>query len=372
LSDANQGFKAHAFHPSLGTEVADGRIVFDQWNFRFESHLICLEIPYGHLQIEFGKAADEKIHFRNEHEPDWFVYTSDSNILEHRALVSRTHTRNQIVEARSQTQLKKTLVVTGVVLGICGLLIVCFSLGMNYMVRSIVRGVPVSVEQQYGDALVAELLTNGFIREDAKLSAQVTKVADPIVGVLPKSDFRFTFHAIEEAVPNAFAAPGGHIFVTTGLLDLSKRPEELAGVLTHEIAHVMERHSVRGVVSDAGPALIFSLFLRSGNRAVQLMTDSSEEIVQQSFSQKYELEADDKGWEYLRAARIDPRGQIDILKRLKIVEEKLAKKFGKPIQAFSSHPATDKRIKRLEAKWRKLKAKNDFVELPPMIETKPQ
>lgn len=365
MNTLNQGFLAHAFHPSLGSEVADGRIVFDAWHFRFESESLQLQVPYEQLQIEFDE-SEERIQFRHQDEPDWFVYTPDARILEHRSLLSHTHTRNQIQARRSQAQLKKALTVTGVVLGVCCVLVMCFSLAMNYMIRSLVHGVPVSTEQQFGDALVAEMLTGGEWIEVTNLTAQVTKTVQPLVNALPKSDFKLTFHAIKEELPNAFAAPGGHIFVTTGLLTLAKSPEELAGVLTHEIAHVTERHSVRGMISDAGPALIFSVFLRSGNGAVQLMTGSSEEIVAQSFSQKYEFEADDKGWEYLLAAKIDPRGQIEILKRLKTVEEQLAKKHGKPIQAFSSHPATEKRIKRLEAKWKKLKVKDAFVELSPM------
>jgi predicted Zn-dependent protease len=328
--------------------------------------LIQLQIPYEHLQIEFGESHGERIQFRHDNEEDWFIYTWHTDVLEHRALLAHSHTRNQIEATRSQAQLKKAIKLTAVVLGVCLVLSFGFSAGMNYMTRSIVRHVPLSAEQQYGDELVADMLTNGIVIEDTRLSAEVTKAVQPLVNVLPNTGLKLTFHAVEQEMPNAFAAPGGHIFVTTGLVELAKRPEELLGVITHELAHVTERHSVRGVVSDAGPALIFSVFLRSGNGAVQLMTDSSAEIVQQSFSQKYELEADDKGWEYLLAAKIDPRGQIEILKRLKVVEEKLAKKYGKPIQAFSSHPATDKRIKRLEGKWRKLKVKDGFAPLPAM------
>jgi putative metalloprotease len=84
--------------------------------------------------------------------------------------------------------------------------------------------------------------------------------------------------------------------------------------------------------------------------------------VHQSFSQEYEKEADDYGWDYLVAANIDPRGMIDIFQRLKTVEaaEGLSEIVPK---AFQSHPDIDKRIARLKAKWKKLPRKTGFIEL---------
>jgi predicted Zn-dependent protease len=83
-------------------------------------------------------------------------------------------------------------------------------------------------------------------------------------------------------------------------------------------------------------------------------------LVRQSFSQQYELEADDVGWKYLVKARIDPRGLADMLKKLQAEQDSMG--FGQlGLGAFSSHPATAKRIHRLDAKWNKLKDKSGFI-----------
>ena len=82
-------------------------------------------------------------------------------------------------------------------------------------------------------------------------------------------------------------------------------------------------------------------------------------LVSQSFSQEYELEADAVGWDYLVKAKIDPRGMIDMLTKLKIEQDHM-RSSGLEIQAFSSHPATAKRIRILERKWEKLKDKDTF------------
>ena len=87
-------------------------------------------------------------------------------------------------------------------------------------------------------------------------------------------------------------------------------------------------------------------------------------MLTQGFSQEYESEADEVGWNYLVAANLDPRGMIGIFKKFKTNEEKEKKADTVP-QAFQSHPALQRRIARLEAKWKKLSRKSGFEELEP-------
>ena len=131
-------------------------------------------------------------------------------------------------------------------------------------------------------------------------------------------------------------------------------------MLAHEIAHVTQKHGFRKIISEAGPYLIVQVFLGGGRGTAGLLGGSSQLLVRQSFSQEYELEADDVGWNYLVKARIDPRGLADMLKKLQAEQNKLG--FGQfSLGAFSSHPATMKRIQRLDAKWDKLKDKSGFI-----------
>jgi beta-barrel assembly-enhancing protease len=128
------------------------------------------------------------------------------------------------------------------------------------------------------------------------------------------------------------------------------------------VAHVTKRHSIRHQIAAAGPALLFRVFLGGGGGFAGLLSGGSELLVERSFSQDYETEADDAAWDYLLAARIDPRGLAGMLRKLQEVEER--DRFLDIPQAFSTHPATSKRIKRLDAKWRKLKNPPEFIELP--------
>jgi predicted Zn-dependent protease len=89
------------------------------------------------------------------------------------------------------------------------------------------------------------------------------------------------------------------------------------------------------------------------------MTEVSGELISQSFSRKHESEADDVGWDYLVAANVNPHGMIDMFKKLNEGE------FPEPgaLEAFSSHPALQKRIRHLEERWEKLPGKTDFLVL---------
>ena len=103
---------------------------------------------------------------------------------------------------------------------------------------------------------------------------------------------------------------------------------------------------------------------------LNVLSENSGLLIQQSFSQEYETEADDVGWQYLVDANIDPRGMTNLFLKLKGYE--MSRKLPQLTpQAFNSHPALDKRIARLEAKWKKLPRKTGFLELKPLEPAKP-
>ena len=125
---------------------------------------------------------------------------------------------------------------------------------------------------------------------------------------MPAGETQFTFHVVESEYPNAFALPGGHIVITTALLRLADRPEELLGVIAHEMAHITQHHHARKIISAAGPLVIFGIFFHSRDQTLDVLSSGSGLLVTQGFSQEYELEADDFGWKYLVTANIDPAG----------------------------------------------------------------
>ena len=359
MSEDKSTFVAHASNSRLGIEAAAGRIVFDRWRMRFESSAAALELPLARLEIQMGESEDACIYFSDPELADWSICTFDSEILKQGPLLKQAHTRRQIKEFQNQGDVKWRLKITLWFLAGFAMIALVVSTMMGIMVRSLVARIPAKWEQDLGDARLAELKQDETFIQDPKLLAKLDRAVVPLVAQLSRSQIQYTFYIMEEPFPNAFALPGGHVIVTTRLLELADRPEELAGVVAHEIAHVTQKHEFRQAISSFGPYLLFKLFAGNRGGLLGLLGGSSQLLVSRSFSQEYELEADAVGFQSLVDAHIDPRGLAGMLMKFKAMQRGMG---AEPmIQAFSSHPATEKRIRRLEAKWKKLKNQTGFI-----------
>jgi beta-barrel assembly-enhancing protease len=350
-----------AYDSRRGEEWFSGQLTVDGYTLHFFSEAANLEIPLVRLQIEVDKTDGTQVFFRDQNVPEVCISTYDAAILGHRALRGQAHTRNQIEALQSFRELKQRLKITGAFIVGFALLAVAVSLLLGFMVRSLAARIPPEFEQEFGDSVLAEFKEEETFLQDAKLQEKLEHAAAPLIAALPKSPLQYKFYVVDDPLPNAFALPGGHVVATTRLLELSDRPEEIAGVVAHEIAHVRLKHSFRQTISSVGPYLLFRLFVEGGGGVVGVLGGSSQLLIHQGFSQDYELEADSAAWDYLVAARIDPRALASMLKKLDEEQRIFDKLPGlKEPSAFSSHPTTEKRIRRLEAKWRKLKDKSAF------------
>lgn len=182
------------------------------------------------------------------------------------------------------------------------------------------------------------------------------------------SQYRYRFHVAKSDVVNAFAVPGGIIVVHTGLIDATRRPEELAGVLAHEVQHVEQRHSLEAMVKDLGLRGLWVLV--TGDVGGGLIGQAALELTSLSFSRDAEAEADAEGFDELVEAGIDPSGMADFF----VI---MAKQEGAavPPPFLSTHPASEDREAALRARVQALELRN-FLPLqmgqwPPRAEAAP-
>jgi predicted Zn-dependent protease len=178
-------------------------------------------------------------------------------------------------------------------------------------------------------------------------SGPAYNAAQNIVAQLTKgSRYRYQVHITQDDTLNAFAMPGGIVVIHTGLIAATKRPEELAGVLAHEIQHVELRHSIRGMVKELGLRGLWSAV--TGDIGATLAGKAALEMTSLKFSRDDESEADDKGFDALVAAGIDPTGMPAFFKTM---SEKSA---DAPAAFLSSHPLSVDREKELQQRVEKL------------------
>jgi Zn-dependent protease with chaperone function len=352
-----QRYEAYAFHPSLGQEPISGTISFTSRSLTFQGGETLIEIPLSQLQAEFDSAGEGRIIFRNSNDADWTIATLNTEPLEARSVPQIDALAQQLESQLTRRELSRRARLVVVFLAGCTLVFWLGMLVVGAMVRSIVAKIPPEVENQQGEKAFEELEHYVKFIEDSNVVSQLAATAEPLLRTMPPSQ-EWHFYIIDSRVPNAFALPGGHIMVTSSLLRLAERPEQVLGVIAHELAHVTQKHAFRQRVASAGPILVLQVFLGGRNGAATAVAGGSALLIVQSFSQEYEKEADEVGWNYLVAANIDPRGMTEMFRKFKSKEHS-----SMVPKAFQSHPDTERRIARLEKKWKKLPRKSDFIEL---------
>ncbi|WP_430474198.1 M48 family metalloprotease [Thalassospira lucentensis] len=182
------------------------------------------------------------------------------------------------------------------------------------------------------------------------LPAYVTEIGEKLVAVSEAPDQKFTFTILDSPVVNAFALPGGYVYITRGLAALATNEAELAGVLAHEIGHVVARHSAqrysRGVLTQI---LAGGLSVAIGNGAGELIGTGASAYLK-SFSREHEFEADMLGVRYITRAGYDPDAMATFLEKLRAhsrLQAILAGRSADDVDQFdfmATHPRTLDRI----------------------------
>ena len=186
----------------------------------------------------------------------------------------------------------------------------------------------------------------GGVSRNAQAVALVQRVGEGLVrqSVAAKSPYKFSFHVLADPkTVNAFALPGGPVFITEGLLRLLKTEAELGGVLGHEIGHVIARHSSEHLAKQQlTQGLLGALVVGSGDYSTAQIGQVVGNMISMSYGRDDELEADALGIRIMVEGGFDPRGMIRVM-------EVLAKASGgSPQPEFvSTHPAPENRSERI-------------------------
>jgi len=212
-------------------------------------------------------------------------------------------------------------------------------------------------ERKIGEQQHPQILQRfgGEYRED-ELNAYVERIGNELAAVSDMADLDFTFTLLDSEVVNAFALPGGYVYLTRGLLALAENEAEMAGVLGHEIGHVTARHSAQRQTQATGAGLLATLgtigaAILGGQAAAELtqqLAGAGAQAYLASYSRDQELEADRLGVRYLQRAGYDPRAMATFLQKLNDQSElqrKLAGQEGDPgLGWFATHPRTLDRV----------------------------
>lgn len=190
---------------------------------------------------------------------------------------------------------------------------------------------------------------------DTALQSYVNTVGQQLAAKSHRANLDFHFTVVDSTQINAFALPGGHIYITRALMAYLNSEAELAAVLGHEIGHVTARHGVRQQSSQQATGIgmgLLGIFVPGmNNAAVSQAVQVAGAALLSGYGREHELESDRLGAEYLANVGYDPTAMLDVVRVLKnqeIFDQKLAAMEGREPRRyhglFASHPDNDTRL----------------------------
>ncbi len=211
----------------------------------------------------------------------------------------------------------------------------------DVLVEWAVNRIPVEWEQRLGKSAYQDFLVQQtVIKEGASVQA-VQEISQRLIKPMDNNPYTFEISVVKNDVVNAFALPGGYVVVFTGLLEQAKSGEEVAGVLSHELNHVLERHGLERIVKQLGVVAVLGIILGDQQGLAGVMKQVGAELLSLKFGRAQETEADVKGLQLLHRARIDPTGMVAFFQRMSEQEQ------GR-VEWLSSHPMSAARAERLK------------------------
>ncbi len=211
-------------------------------------------------------------------------------------------------------------------------------------------------EKEIGAEEHQKILESMALYEDEELLAYVTKVGNQLGLVSHRDELEYHFYIIDSPEINAFALPGGYVYVNRGLLTYTNSEAELAAVLAHEIGHITARHAVQqqartGLANVATSVGGFVAAVATGSGYIGSQISEVTSLWAQTglsgYGREAELEADSLGAEYIYNAGYDPAAMIDVITVLKNQEDfnrKVSGQGGGYHGLFATHPRNDIRL----------------------------
>jgi predicted Zn-dependent protease len=206
------------------------------------------------------------------------------------------------------------------------------------------NGSSVTIEQEWqlGDQMAQQVAQQMQLSRDPALVAYIRQVGERIHAQTPLANLPFDFEVVVDPTVNAFSLPGGHVYINSGLIAQADKVDMLAGVMAHEISHVVARHVIKQVEQQQAIGAIGSILLGQNPGVLQsLVAQILAGGAMARFSRADEKQADDLGLKFMTAAGYDPHGMLEMFQKLLSLEK------GQPgtmQRFFADHPLTQDRI----------------------------
>lgn len=203
-----------------------------------------------------------------------------------------------------------------------------------------------SDEVSIGQSMSKEVESQNKVITDPEVENYINSLGQKLAGLSDRTDLQYHFKVLDSKEINAFACPGGYIYVYSGLLKTIDNEAQLAGVMAHEIGHVVARHSVRRLQQVLGIQVLLSIALGQSSEITQQAVNTGVSVILQGYSRDNEYEADYDGTLYMTKAGYNPEGMIQLFQKFVAMEQ--GKNTTALDKLFESHPPSADRITRVQ------------------------
>ncbi len=182
---------------------------------------------------------------------------------------------------------------------------------------------------------------------NTRLQTYVSKIGQELASKSHRNNIHYTFTILDDPNVNAFALPGGYVYITTGLMAYLNSEGELAGVLGHEIGHVTARHGVQQTSAGMAANVLVGLLSKKAGGNSKVLNQLGNAMLS-GYGRQHELQADRLGAEYLARVGYSPKNMIDVIGVLKAQEMYASNQQGRSGGSyhglFATHPSNDQRL----------------------------
>lgn len=203
-----------------------------------------------------------------------------------------------------------------------------------------------AIEAEYlmGKTLAANIGQENAVVNNPSLQKLLDEIGGELVARIVNKKRKFKFQVVVTKDINAFALPGGFIFITASLLNkIELNRDEIAYILAHEIMHVVLKHPINRILTDYSARIISNLFIKGGTVGM-IAKQLIDKLLRSSYSQENELEADNYAVRLMSSAGFDPHASKSVLKKLAATSPEDIPIYN----YFLSHPAVKERIEKIE------------------------
>ena len=345
-----------SFYALLGRQSGTATISRTQIDFVSDDLQQRFSIPLSSLQIQVE--GRNSVHFYLSHKayPGKEICLQDSKAIELLSAYGFEAAGATLKQAHATTTMKAFTWSSPIVIGLAALFLIPLLLSfvpvawMNKMVS-------IEQEKALGDLIWPKVLSKEEVQEEAKERIALQKILNALIESNPElSQFKVEVHVSDDPEVNAFALPGGRIIMNRGLIKKAT-PEEILGVMAHELAHIERRHILKSVSGSLGSLVGYVMIATIVGTDAAGVLMSVKNFTSLTYSRADEAEADRRGLEFIQNAGFSGQGMVSFFEKL--ANESTA--IEKSLTFMSTHPASQDRAAALKEL---IKQKKSVKELP--------